>query len=1011
MNNSGVTVARGVLAALARFTGATRLYALHLAGCPTELVVERWEGHEAVSNGYEWWVDVLSTNAHLPLEPIIGRRATLWTRGADGVRLPRTGLVREAACLGSDGGLARYRLCLVPWTWLLGQGRHSRVFQDRSVLEIVGEVLAAYAPLADWQVADGVGPFLAGEGMPAPVRPRSYCVQYRESDADFLARLLAEEGLGWRLEEVPGEDGGESGHRMLVFSDGSSLPEDRTSAAGPVRLHRRDGTEGSDTIQLLGQAESLGPDRLTVLTDDYRHQVLSASLELDAGGEGNQLEAYDFAGAYAFSSQAEGARYTRLMAEAHEAARHGWIGQGTVRSFRSGERVRVDGRPELLLLEVHHLGINNLPDVVREGVATLLGEAEPLPLPGVRDHDDVALRREALAASAQAVGYANAFKALPCERPWRPVLADGTGARLNPRPTAPGYQTAIVVGRDGGSELHADALGRIRVRFHFQDAAGPAHDSCWLRVSQRYAGPGVGTQFLPRVGQEVLIGFLEGDIDRPIVVGSLYNGRGEGGVAPTPGGERTASIPEDRFADAGDHRPSAQGNLVGGNSPAWHGMSPDAEGHRNAAALSGFKSREFGADGHNRLVFDDTDGQLRLQLATTQGHSELNLGHLVHQADNYRGSFRGEGFELRTDRWGAIRGQRGVWISAWESGADDPAGDRVPESALLRQVADLARTFSDAAGAHGTVRLAAHEGVETASQSRLAEDRPVLQALDASVRATVHGTAFDAAVAGAGERSPAPGAGRVPHTADALLGLSAPAGIGLVAGQSLHWSAGETLTLSSGAASNAAVAGNLRLHAGQAIGWLANARTPASAALPPLPASGDGRGEGSSSPDALSLVTAEGELHLHARQGELKLQARDDLQIISANAQVELAAGKALHLATSGGASITIEGGNIRVSCPGEIRVHAQKKSFEGPAQLSREMNSWPEARFHREWQVVSAEGEPLPGWEYEILRSDGAVIRGHTDEQGRVPTQRGASLESMKLRVRAAGSSGAGND
>nr|WP_238376645.1 phage baseplate assembly protein V [Luteimonas abyssi] len=118
-------------------------------------------------------------------------------------------------------------------------------------------------------------------------------------------------------------------------------------------------------------------------------------------------------------------------------------------------------------------------------------------------------------------------------------MADDTGARLNPRPTAPGAQSAIFVDVAGGTtatgrgEVHCDRLGRIRMKFHFMDGAGDtAKASCWLRVAQRYAGPGVGSQFqfLSRIGQEVLVAFLDGDIDRPFVVGALYNDRGEDGV-------------------------------------------------------------------------------------------------------------------------------------------------------------------------------------------------------------------------------------------------------------------------------------------------------------------------------------------------------------------------------------------------------------------------------------------------------------------------------------------------
>ncbi|MEC5116029.1 type VI secretion system Vgr family protein, partial [Xanthomonas oryzae] len=154
---------------------------------------------------------------------------------------------------------------------------------------------------------------------------------------------------------------------------------------------------------------------------------------------------------------------------------------------------------------------------------------------------------------------------------------------------------------------------------------------------------------------------LEGDIDRPVVLGALYNGKGEAGVPATPGGS-SAEADTGLYAKAGDGRPSAQGNLAGGHAPAWHGAGGGTDNHRNATALWGVQSKEWGGAGHSRLVFDDSDQQLRLQLATTQAATQLNLGHLIHQADNYRGSFRGEGFELRTDAWGAVRASSGLWL-------------------------------------------------------------------------------------------------------------------------------------------------------------------------------------------------------------------------------------------------------------------------------------------------------------------------------------------------------------
>ena len=985
----GASGAAARLAALAGIDGATRLYRLELADAGAPLIVERWAGHERLSGDFHWTVDVLSTHADLPFDRWLGKPARLHSRLADGTSMARSGLVREAACLGGDGGLARYRLALAPWTWLLSRGRHSRVFQDRGVVAIVEEVFAGYAPLAAWRLGDEVGPFMAA------ARPRSYCVQYRETDADFVQRLLAGEGLGWRLEE---DDAAPAGHRLVLFADSAGLPEDPASCAdGGVRYHRSDGTETRDAVQGIGLQRRIGADRLAVQCTEYKSaRSIAAGLPLEHAGHDVRLEHYDPAGAYAYASADDAARQLRLMAQAEEAGRELWMGHGTARSFRAGTWFRLlqapsapggdVAPPELLLARIHHFGINNLPVDLREAVRDELGDAPPW------EHDESPgdMAGTALQARAASVGYANWFEAVDRSRPWRPVLADGTGARRNPRPTAPGYQTAIVVGPDGtttpsGShELHCDALGRIRVRFHWMDDAAPgkAHSSCWLRVAQRYAGPGVGTRFLPRIGQEVLVAFLEGDIDRPLVVGALYNGRGEAGVPPTPGGRPAATDPA-AYAHARDHRPSAQGNLAGGHAPPWHGMGGGGDAHRNAGALWGIKSKEWGGDGHSRLVFDDSDGQLRLQLATTQAASQLNLGHLVHQADNYRGSFRGEGFELRTDGWGAVRAASGLWLGAHGRPADAPAGDASAPAALLARLASLGEAFSSAAATHGTVKLAAHEGVQAAGASRLADDLAPLRALLASAKTTVPGRDHGEARREAAGRSASAAAGRVPHTGDALLGMSAPAGIGLVAGQGLTWSAGETLTLASGQSSDLAVAGSLRVHAGQAIGVLAAAA------------------EGQVGEAALSLVSGEGGLELQAQNHRLGIRSRDSLKMASANAEVDLAAGKAVHMATSGGASLAIEDGNIVIACPGAIRVHAGKHGFTGPTHLSREMNAWPETRFDDAYVVRSQRtGKPLRNVEVELRRDDGAVLRLQTDDQGRLPTQRSDRLESVTLAV-----------
>ncbi|WP_414494954.1 type VI secretion system Vgr family protein [Stenotrophomonas maltophilia] len=889
---------------------AQRLYRLQSEAF-TACTVERWRGRDALGEDAWTEVDVLTTDAGIELASLPATRATLITQLADGGQWQRSGLVADAARLGGDGGLVRYRLRLVSWTWWLQHARHSRVFQEQGLRAIVDAVLAGHGDIARWRWAEGVDAFLGA-------RVRSYCVQYRESDADFLQRLLAEEGLGWRLyadEEAP------CGNGMEIFADSVALPEDATSAGTGVRFHRSDATEASDSVQAIGLCRRLASTTVSLQSDDYRQvRALAGQSPMDGGGSASAREDFDAVGAYAFSDSAAASRQARLLAQAREAHSRRWQGHGTVRGLHSGNWLRLQQAPgttppELLLVAVDHAGINNLPTDLRRSLEDALGVA-----PGVSE--DAALWQQ-----ADAVGYGNRFDAVPRATPWRPLLVDGTGARLNPRPTVPGYQTAVVVAGQGstGKDLHADSHGRVRVRFHFQNGQGDgAHDSAWLRVAQRYAGPGVGSQFLPRIGQEVLVGFLDADIDRPLVLGALYNGRGEAGVAPTTAGANGESDLS-AYGQAGDARNSAQANLSGGQAPAWHAAGAGDQAHRHGGALWGIRSREWdGGDGSNHLLFDDSNQQLRAQLASSQQASQLTLGHLRHQADNYVGSLRGTGFELRSDAWGAVRAPAGAWFSAYGRRPTAPAGEAVQPSALLAQLQTLGERFTQAARKHVTSPLAMQEGAGAKQRSVLMTGQSPLPGILKSVRTTLTGEGFDAATEQARERDASPGDKRVPHSGDPLLGVAAPEGVVHVAGQTLQWSSGEGVLLSSGSHSDLAVMGQARLHASQALGMLAAASSGADAGGPTLVA-----------------VAGTGVVDVQAQADAIHVQARQPLRASSAQGVVEVEAGKVVHIATSGGASITVEGGNITFACPGVITVHAGTKSFLGPAQFKTELPNW----------------------------------------------------------------------
>ncbi|OON62808.1 rhs element Vgr protein [Massilia sp. KIM] len=926
------------LGALAGFASATRLYALTLGegseeGAPDTLLVEAFAAQDIVHGVGAREVIALSTNANIDPASLLGQQAALEVSLADGSRARFGGEVSAAALLGSEGGFARYRLRISHWVWRLAHVRNSRVWQDRTVIEIVDAVFEAYAPAARWRWSEDALAFMGG------ALARSYCCQYRETDLDFVERLLTEEGLAWRFEQ------GEEGPAMVLFADTtmpSAIPEDPSSLGTGVRFHGAHAREQSDTVQALAAQRGLAPSASTVLSYDYKAKkavAASAPSRLNLPARLPPLESYDTPGQYAYASREQAERYANLQMEAREARTQLWRGRSTVRTLRAGTRLSITGAPLQRLGEaagytvfrVTSVGVNNLPSRAREALAELFGPIPELLQEAVGQ--DAPPELGLMIEQARKSGYANCFEAVAADLPWRPQLG-GSDGRAHPRPTAGGAQSAIVVGPDGADtpngadEVYCDRLGRVRIRFHWQDS-GDA--TCWVRVAQRLAGGGLGSQFLPRIGQEVIVQFIENDIDRPLIVGAVYNGQGEGGVAPTPGGAaddaQSGSAP---FAAAHDHAVSGQGNLAGGNSPVWHGASGDSAGHRNAAALWGVRSKEFGGAGYNQLLFDDTDAQGRVQLRTTAAATELNLGHLVHGADNYRGSFRGLGAELRTDAYGALRAHAGLLVSSYRiehgAGARDPGGDNVAGIALLKQAVKLGESFNQAALTHQTVGLASHLGAARPKVSVLDPKAAPLQAMLTAVSGMVGSEGADAALADGARKDTAPGDGKLPHSSDPVIAIAAKAGLGVTAGGAVQLANGETVSLMSGQDTQFVTGGQWRVHSGQAIGVLAGAVK---------------AGEGGI---GLQMIAAKDAIDIQAQADTLTVQARDELSVVSANAHIDWAAAKSISLSTAGGANITIEGGNITVQCPGKITIHAGKKSFGGSTERNYKLPIMPQS-------------------------------------------------------------------
>jgi type VI secretion system secreted protein VgrG len=486
-------------------------YTLEFADGPEAVwQVYRLRVSEAIDRPYEATLDAMTKAEEVDTEALLGADATL-TIGREGGQLQHLyGVVVKIDYLG----FAEHRLCvrfhLAPAFRLLDQRIDSRIWQDASVTDIVSEVLE---PLGDHGRSFDVGNISRGASA------RDYCVQYRESDQDYVTRLLEEEGISYLFVH---EDG--AGYETLTLRDANDqYPAIEGNSEFPIILDNAE-EAGVESIQRFEWSRAL--TSTASLRRDFDWKSPSALLSTPADGEderGRVRRRYAHGDRRFISDdQAQQSADARKSAGLSGAVARG-LSNATV--FRPGLRFKIAEHQrddlterEYIITEVIHTGA--CPDV------TSLAE------------DDVPR-------------YTNEFTCIPADTEIRPV-------RRTPKPRVHGPQTAIVTG-DG--EIHTDADGRIQVQFHWEEEPSYAADSsCWIRCAQTWAGLGWGAQFIPRVGMEVVVEFLEGNPDRPLVIGCVYNGANPPPFAlpdtKTQSGWRTNSSPggggsnELRFEDS-----------------------------------------------------------------------------------------------------------------------------------------------------------------------------------------------------------------------------------------------------------------------------------------------------------------------------------------------------------------------------------------------------------------------------------------------------------------------------
>lgn len=904
--NGDMPGAAALRAHLASHTQDTRLLRLVTSLGENALLVESMRGREGLSQGFFFEITALS-DATLNGQPLLGQSALLQilTQGSRSNLRPVHGHITAFELLSSEGGFSRYRLTLEPWTAFLRHRCDAYVWQGKSTLDIVAEVFADYKGqgrlVPDWRlvVAD-----------PSRYVPREVCTQFEESDLAFVDRLLVEEGLFYWFEHSADASGESLGSHTLVIADSNAVFQPNLQQQ--IRFHRAAAVEHTDTITGWQASRRIVTNAMAVGSWNERQVsvIVSQQSSGHVNGDVPELLACDHSGLRHFDSGESAERIAQLQLEALEARNKTYHGEGTVRTLAPATTFVLNGHAghdrdrqqdgdaavTFAVIAVQHFGRNNLESQARALINSVFANSG-----------------QSAAQSRQATGkdngkskedeplYHNRFTALRADIPWRPLATDARGALLYPKPTVTGIHTAIVVGTPG-QDLTTERDHRVKVQMHWQRGAqsasrrsrpegednAPGNESAyvWVRVAEPAAGANWGSSFTPRIGQEVILDYVEGDIDRPIVIGSLYNGSGLG--------------------DAQGNQNAQGAGAATGNAPAW--FAGESGEHAHNAILAGFKTQEIGHSqdgqgGYNALVFDDSTGQVGARLQTTRTKAQLNLGHIKRQADNARKQSHGHGAELTTEAFGALRAGQGLLLSAdTRPNAGSSQMDAKEAHAQLQQAHEMQKKLADTAQKHN-----AYVG-KTFDQEQHGLPEEVLQRPIESLAQTEQGI-------GSLEGG---GAGTVPIFGRPDLVMSAPGGVALLTPADQHVTA-SSMTITGGVDVSVTVGRN----------YAAAVRSGIS-----LFTYGDAKAKRKEQGDkGIKLHAAHGKVDLQAQSAELKAAADKDLSIYSTHAKVEAAA-KEHVLLTAGGAYIKIAGGSIQIHAPGVVQFKAGTKELSGPTSM-----------------------------------------------------------------------------
>ncbi len=821
-----------------------------------DFAVYAFSGVEEVNRPFEFDIELVSRSSNANMTALLGTPASLSIADRSGDTRHVHGLIRHMEQLHTANSFTHYRCLLVPRLWFLSQIRDHRIFQNLSVVEIIGQLLKEQGFTAD---AVAFRLFYKYE-------PREYCVQYGETDLHFISRLCEEEGLYFYFEHAEGS-------HTLCFCDREGGP--RIAGEADIRFFPGSGSvPDTAVISRLNLCEGVNSNVAAYREWNFEKPKLDLTVgrsETEKSNaptpQGMLLEQYNFP--HLYQMQKPGNRYAELQLLRQLTFRT-WIDISSDVSrylpsytFSIYEHPRGSVNAGWWIVFVRHEGRQ----------------------PGVLEHE---------APGGSGLYYQSTVRAIPDKTRFVPECTH----RKN---RVEGLQSAIVTGPEG-EEVYTDEYGRVKVQFHWDRLGG--HDektTCWVRVADSWAGEDFGFIQAPRIGQEVMVEYMEGDPDRPVITGRVYNAL---------------------------------------KMPPW--QLPLQK------TLSGIQSREFQGGGRNQLVFDDTQGQIQAQLSSDHSLSQLNLGYLTRlKHHDGREDFRGEGFELRTDGWGAVRAGKGMYIST---------DSRERGKNHHKDLSEAANNLKGAASQHEeTAKLAETHNAQAPETDGVAAAK------------ILHTQADE--VRGPGE----------PHKelTQPHLVLSSPAGIALTTLNSTHVHTGEHTVVTAGR--------HLSVSAGRS--FLVSALDRVSVFAHKL---------------GMRLFAGKGKVEIQAQSDDMELIADQVLQLISAKKSVRITAAEEIIL-NAGGSYIRVNSGGIEQGTRGKWVVHASTRKMVGPDSMTPPLPELPQGaiQFNEQFCVVDEiTGKPLGKVRYELHFDDGGVVSGVTGEDGLIPMQERLNPEKVAIKL-----------